>query len=657
MRREVLWTFCLLLAVTSATWAVPIDGIVLVGAIGAGGPCSYFMDGNTDATIAAPMQFPFADMCPTMERAAYSLRDGIPVTACDIWTADLDGTNAVNVTTALGGVNCWPDWSPDASEIAFQRAVPHDGIPPCLIGFEVWVMDADGSNAHRTSPLGLWVAGPSWSVDGFRISCHDTDGPNAHLVDKDGTDWSTPTALGGQAQWSPDGTSIASVTYDYGEIGGEIGVWRQLILTDTAGANPVVLREQFIADSTLFDYLAENGGIPTDPVELEYALRGLRVAIGPCSPQWSPRGDQILFREIVGFDPHGIAHQFQTELWLYDFGTDSFLQITDNEDAEMEVSWGGYNTEPDQLTVTVGNVTISFDQVLGPGVTVVLRDDDPPDVDAGLEFDGFYYEIHTTAEVTGPITICMDYSDAAAPTPEAEEALAIIHWDGAQWVDATVAKDMEANTICAQVDSLSPLALHGARDAMFSDVPAWGLGTDGLSPFWAYYAIQSCADGGVVAGYPGGSYQPAGAVDRGQMAVYIARALAGNEGSVPLFSGESTFSDVPGNFWALKHIEYAVAEDVVGGYSDGTYRPDWLVDRGQMAVYMARARGWIGIADDMTTAPEVFPDVSAGFWAGTAVQACVEHGVVQGYDDGNYYPANIVTRDQMAVYVARAFGL
>ena len=59
----------------------------------------------------------------------------------------------------------------------------------------------------------------------------------------------------------------------------------------------------------------------------------------------------------------------------------------------------------------------------------------------------------------------------------------------------------------------------------------------------------------------------------------------------------------------------------------------------------------------MTAAPEVFPDVPAGFWAGTAGQACVDHEVVQGYDDGNYYPANIVTRDQMAVYVARAFGL
>lgn len=55
------------------------------------------------------------------------------------------------------------------------------------------------------------------------------------------------------------------------------------------------------------------------------------------------------------------------------------------------------------------------------------------------------------------------------------------------------------------------------------------------------------------------------------------------------------------------------------------------------------------------SAPELFPDVPAGFWSGTAIEACVTNGVLQGYLDGCYHPEYIVTRDQMAVYVARAF--
>ena len=49
--------------------------------------------------------------------------------------------------------------------------------------------------------------------------------------------------------------------------------------------------------------------------------------------------------------------------------------------------------------------------------------------------------------------------------------------------------------------------------------------------------------------------------------------------------------------------------------------------------------------------------VGAGHWAGTAIQACVDHGAVQGCDDGLYRPDAAVTRDQMAVYIARAFRL
>ena len=39
------------------------------------------------------------------------------------------------------------------------------------------------------------------------------------------------------------------------------------------------------------------------------------------------------------------------------------------------------------------------------------------------------------------------------------------------------------------------------------------------------------------------------------------------------------------------------------------------------------------------------------------MEYCVEHGVVSDYDDGYYHPEVVVRRDQMAVYVTRAFRL
>ena len=100
---------------------------------------------------------------------------------------------------------------------------------------------------------------------------------------------------------------------------------------------------------------------------------------------------------------------------------------------------------------------------------------------------------------------------------------------------------------------------------------------------------------------------------------------------------------------------------MVQGYPDGNYRPLLEVTRDQMAVYVARALvapyGEEGLAGYVPADPHDFPDVPEDFWAYTHIEYCVENGIVQGYPDGCYHPADVVTRDQMAVYVARAFEL
>jgi len=116
---------------------------------------------------------------------------------------------------------------------------------------------------------------------------------------------------------------------------------------------------------------------------------------------------------------------------------------------------------------------------------------------------------------------------------------------------------------------------------------------------------------------------------------------------------------VPPTHWAYKHIEYAVSQNVVQGYEDGTYGPDITLDRGQMAVFIARAMVAPGgdAAIPEPVPPATFPDVPSTFWGYKQVEYCAEHGVVNGYEDGLYHAEVVVTRDQMAVYIARAFGL
>ena len=61
--------------------------------------------------------------------------------------------------------------------------------------------------------------------------------------------------------------------------------------------------------------------------------------------------------------------------------------------------------------------------------------------------------------------------------------------------------------------------------------------------------------------------------------------------------------------------------------------------------------------DNSTVSDRAWGDVDKATLARRLAEACVSNGVVYGYDDGYYRPDDVVTRDQMAVYISRAFEL
>ena len=176
---------------------------------------------------------------------------------------------------------------------------------------------------------------------------------------------------------------------------------------------------------------------------------------------------------------------------------------------------------------------------------------------------------------------------------------------------------------------------------------------------WAWAAVEACTAAGIVGGYPDGSYGPDVVVTRDAMAVFVARALTG--GHVPPGPGTPHFPDVGTGHWAYEAVEYAYANGIVAGYPGGKYEPDLPVDRGQMAAFMARAivtpTGEAGLASYTPPATPSFPDVPPDFWTYKHIEYLKAQGIVGGYWDGLYHPEIVCTREQMAVFVARAFGL
>ena len=123
----------------------------------------------------------------------------------------------------------------------------------------------------------------------------------------------------------------------------------------------------------------------------------------------------------------------------------------------------------------------------------------------------------------------------------------------------------------------------------------------------------------------------------------------------------ASFTDVPTDYWAFKYVEFARSQNIVNGVGNGLYNPGGAVDRGQMAAFIARSivtpTGDAGL--DSYTAPTTpsFTDVPTTFWTYKHIEYLHEHGIVNGVGDGTYHPELAVTRDSMAVFVSRAFGL
>ncbi|WP_166245392.1 S-layer homology domain-containing protein [Paenibacillus turpanensis] len=111
-----------------------------------------------------------------------------------------------------------------------------------------------------------------------------------------------------------------------------------------------------------------------------------------------------------------------------------------------------------------------------------------------------------------------------------------------------------------------------------------------------------------------------------------------------------TFDDVRNEHWAARTIRLLGAKHLIQGSADRQFEPDRPVTRAEFIALLTRA---LRLSD--TSASNPFSDVDSGAWYANSVVTAHRHGLIDGTGDSRFEPDRVVTREEMAALLVRAY--
>ena len=147
---------------------------------------------------------------------------------------------------------------------------------------------------------------------------------------------------------------------------------------------------------------------------------------------------------------------------------------------------------------------------------------------------------------------------------------------------------------------------------------------------------------GITNGCGDGIYCPTAPVTRDQMASFLVRAMSLPGTSTDFFTDDDASPHE-------SNINRLAAAHLTNGCGPGRYCPTEKVTRAQMASFLVRALKLPAVSTDL------FGD-DTGSIHEADINALAAAGITSGCGPGRFCPDGIVTREQMAAFLERAFG-
>jgi hypothetical protein len=171
---------------------------------------------------------------------------------------------------------------------------------------------------------------------------------------------------------------------------------------------------------------------------------------------------------------------------------------------------------------------------------------------------------------------------------------------------------------------------------------------DDLAGHKAEAEVKKAVSLGIVTGYPDGTFRPEGSVTRAEFASMLMRVIDSTDAGEPLaFKDKAAIGG-----WAVEAVQKAVKRGIIGGYSDGSFRPNANITHAEMVAMVVRASGLpLGEAKQTGFAD----DAEIPGWAKPAASTAEETGIiiVGGLPDGKFAPQALTTRAEAVSAIVR----
>lgn len=101
--------------------------------------------------------------------------------------------------------------------------------------------------------------------------------------------------------------------------------------------------------------------------------------------------------------------------------------------------------------------------------------------------------------------------------------------------------------------------------------------------------------------------------------------------------------------WAAREISFLATKEIVHGVGEDRFEPDRVVSRAEFTAMLVKALG----LNHKTSYRREFEDVRENDWYAGYIHAAVDAGIINGLTENTFKPTDEVTREQLAVMIAR----